>query len=214
MNICFKNISVFWYGGIKPGRKEKFHSVMTRLGIAPEFVEPFISNDPVNAVRIGCGKSHVRALKRSVEKNSPSLILEDDVNSTEWYKESITIPEDADAVYLGTCLNGLHPDWKKRDANCACCSNPILLSRTDEFYRISGMLTTHAILYVTDKYKKHCIEIIEQDDGRNHCDVLMASRMQDFKVYACKKPIFYQDCLNDNKDAYEKTITPLWSMFG
>ncbi len=213
MIINLKTIPILWYGGIKPGRREKFENTLKVKQLNALFIEPFISNDPVNAVRIGCGKSHVKALKKSVEENKPSLILEDDVNSTEWYKESIVIPDDADAVYLGTCLNGLHPDWKKRDANHACCSNPIILSKTDEFYRISGMLTTHAILYVTDKYKKHCIDIIEQDDGRNHCDVLMASRMQDFNVYACKKPIFYQDCLNDNKDAYEKTITPLWSVF-
>ena len=213
MNVCLKNIPVFWYGGIKPGRKDRFESVMNNSHLSPEFVDPYISDDPINAVRIGCGKSHVRALKRSLQKNKPSLILEDDVNVTEWYRECFVIPDDADAVYLGTCLNGLHPDWMKRDANHACCSNPTVLSRTDEYYRISGMLTTHAILYVTDKYKKHCIGIIEQDDGRNHCDVLMASRMQDFRVYACKRPMFYQDCLHDNKDAYEKTITPLWSIF-
>lgn len=212
MIINLKQIKSFWYGGIKSGRKEKFQSVMNKLDISPEFIEPYISNDPINAVRIGCGKSHVRALNSSLNTNPPCLLLEDDINTTEWYKEIFNIPDDADAVYLGTCLNGLHPDWKKRDANHACCSNPTVLDRTEEYYRISGMLTTHAILYITDNYKKHCINIIDQDNGNNHCDVLMASRMQDFRVYACKYPMFYQDCLQDNKDAYEKTITPLWSI--
>jgi hypothetical protein len=32
--------------------------------------------------------------------------------------------------------------------------------------------------------------------------------MYKYNVYACKYPMFFQDCLQDNKDAYEKTLTP------
>lgn len=211
MNIDLIQTKCLWYGGIKPGRKEKFFQNITKAGLIAEFIEPFISNDPVNAVRIGCGKSHVKALKHSL--GSPCLILEDDINTTEYYKKTFEIPDDADAVYLGTCLNGLHPEWKSRHPNAACCANPIVLERKEHFYRISGMLTTHAIFYVTDRYKQHCIDTIEKDGGNNHCDVLMASRMNEFRVYACKHPMFYQDCYDDNKDAYEKTVQPLWSLF-
>ena len=211
MIINLTQIKIKWYGGIKSGRKEKFFQNTTKAGLITEFIEPFISNDPVNAVRIGCGKSHVKSLKQSL--GTPCLILEDDVNITEHYKKSFEIPDDADAVYLGTCLNGLHTEWKSRHPNAACCANPVVLERKEHFYRISGMLTTHAILYVTDRYKQHCIDLIEKDDGNNHCDVLMASRMDEFRVYACKYPMFYQDCLQDNKDAYEKTLTPLFTLF-
>jgi len=213
MNINLKNINIFWYGGIKPGRKQKFESVMDKFNLSPRFIEPYISTDPINFVRIGCGKSHVKALNASLQENKQTLLLEDDVNITQWYNESFDIPDDADAVYLGTCLNGLHPQWKTRDANHACCANPTVLNRTEHFYKIHGMLTTHAILYVTNKYKEDCINLIESDNGNNHCDVLMASQMNKYNVYACKYPMFYQDCLHDNKDAYEKTITPLWSIF-
>lgn len=213
MQIDLKQTKIYWYGGIKPGRREQFNSVMNRLGLNTEFVEPFISKDPVNFVRIGCGKSHIKTLRRSLGHVGPSLVLEDDINNTEWYKEKFEIPDGADAVYLGTCLNGLHPNWKKRDPNEACCDNPVVLSRTENYYQISGMLTTHAILYLSDKYKRYCIDLIEKDNGANHCDVLMASRMYKFRVYACKHPMFYQDCKADNLDAYEKTITPLWSIF-
>jgi GR25 family glycosyltransferase involved in LPS biosynthesis len=213
MILDLKQIKSFWYGGIKTGRKEKFINNMKNIDIYPEWVETFISNDKKNANRMGCGKSHVNALKKTLEINSPCLILEDDVNHTEWYKNYIEIPDDADAIYLGTCLNGLHPNWKKRHPNEACCSDPKAIEKLDNFYRISGMLTTHAILYISRKYIKDCIKIIEKDNGKNHCDVLMASRMHKYKIYACKYPMFFQDCKEENIDAYEKTITPLWTIF-
>jgi hypothetical protein len=213
MNINLKQIPILWYGGIKKGRTEKFNNVMNMLNLNTTFIEPYISNDPVNAVRIGCGKSHIKALRYSLKLNQPTLLLEDDINFTEYYKEQFEIPDDADAVYLGTCLNGLHPNWKNRDANSACCSDPILLNKLQEYYKITGMLTTHAILYVSENYKKNCIELIENDNGNNHCDVLIASNMHKYNVYACKYPMFFQDCLQDNKDAYEKTITPLFTLF-
>jgi len=213
MNINLKQIPILWYGGIKKGRTEKFNNVMNMLNLNTTFIEPYISNDPVNAVRIGCGKSHIKALRYSLKLNQPTLLLEDDINFTEYYKEQFEIPDDADAVYLGTCLNGLHPNWKNRDANNACCSDPILLNKLQEYYKITGMLTTHAILYVSENYKKNCIELIENDNGNNHCDVLMAQKMHKYNVYACKYPMFFQNCLQDNKDAYEKTITPLFTLF-
>ena len=210
MNIDLKQIPILWYGGIKPGRTEKFNNVINRLNLKCNYIEPFISNDPINAVRIGCGKSHVKCLKKSLELNQPTLILEDDVNSTEWYKQMFDIPDDADAVYLGTCLNGLHSNWKNRGSNNACCGDPSILQKLENYYKISGMLTTHAILYCSEKYKNDCIKIIEQDGGNNHCDVLVAQNMYKYNVYACKYPMFFQDCLQDNKDAYEKTLTPLY----
>ena len=213
MNIDLKQIPILWYGGIKPGRTEKFNNVINRLNLKCDYIEPFISNDPINAVRIGCGKSHVKALKKSLELNQPTLILEDDVNSTEWYRQMFDIPEDADAVYIGTCLNGLHSDWRNREPNSACCGDPSILQKLENYYKISGMLTTHAVLYCSEKYKNDCIKIIEQDGGNNHCDVLMAQNMYKYNVYACKYPMFFQDCLQDNKDAYEKTLIPLWRLF-
>ena len=213
MLIQLQNIPILWYGGIKPGRKEKINNILNYLNLTSEFVSPFISHDLINAVRIGCGKSHVKALKKSLELNKPTLILEDDVNYTEWYKKEFEIPDDADAVYIGTCLNGLHSNWKSRDPNNACCGDPSILQKLENYYKISGMLTTHAILYCSEKYKNDCINIIEQDSGNNHCDVLMAQNMYKYNVYACKYPMFFQDCLQDNKDAYEKTLTPLWELF-
>lgn len=213
MIIDLRQVKTYWYGGIKTGRKEKFLQNIKKAEITPEWVETFISNDKKNANRIGCGKSHVNALKKVLENNDPCLVLEDDVNITEWYNPVVDIPNDADAVYFGTCLNGLHPDWQNRHPNEACCDDPKVISIHDKYYRISGMLTTHAILYKSRKYIKDCIKIISADNGKNHCDVLMASRMHKYNIYACKNPMFFQDCKEENQDAYEKTITPLSKIF-
>lgn len=72
---------------------------------------------------------------------------------------------------MGTCLNGLHPQWKTRDANHACCANPTVLNRTEHFYKIHGMLTTHAILYVTNKYKLKNITYINHTTKPKEIDI-------------------------------------------
>ncbi len=57
------------------------------------------------------------------------------------------------------------------------------------------MLTTHAILYITKKYKEYCFNILEYcvfDDMP--CDILYAAGMEKYNVYAVKFPFFYQDC--------------------
>ena len=213
MNIDFNKIKILWYGGIKKHRKEKIEELFKKLNISAIHIEPFISNDPRSAIRIGCTKSHLKALHESLKYDEPVLILEDDANITEWFKSSIIIPDDTDAFYAGTCLNGIHPNWELTDIDGGCCGYPLPLERYDSYYRIHGMLTTHAIIYCTYQYKKYCIDLLTSNENGRYLDVLFASNMFRHKIYAPKKPLFFQDCLGENDDAYIKTKTPLESIF-
>jgi hypothetical protein len=76
-----------------------------------------------------------------------------------------------------------------------------------------GMLTTHAILYCSKQYKVDCCNLLKDNDGKRYLDVLFASRMKDYKIYAPKEPLFFQNCEKDNSDAYEKTRKPLKDLF-
>lgn len=213
MIIDLTQIPIFWYGGIKPHRKEKLLQTFRRLNLNTTFVEPFISNDPKSAVRIGCSLSHLKTLEMILDIKGPVLVLEDDARETEWYASKFEIPDDTDAFYLGTCLNGIHKNWQNMGPDGGCCSDPICLEKYDNYYRIHGMLTTHAILYCSDKYKVDCRNLLKESNGNKFLDVLFASKMQDYRVYAARKPLFFQDCEKDNYDAYIKTITPLQNLF-
>lgn len=213
MLIDFQKIPVFWYGGIKEQRKKNMLEAVERLGLNATHVEPIICNDPVNRVRIGCTLSHLKTLEMIKDIDEPVLVLEDDIRETEWYDTKIVIPDDTDGYYAGTCLNGIHPDWMLMGPNEGCCADPVMLEEHDHCYRIHGMLTTHAILYVSKRYKQNCYELLKRTNASKILDVLFASEMKNYKVYAHKEPLFYQDCQQDNYDAWIKTKTPLKVLF-
>lgn len=207
MKINISEIPVLWYGGIKAHRVELLQNFFNRHKINATHIPTVV--DPSGLTRIGCGKSHLKALKEAIQTDGPVLILEDDVADTDCFKNILEIPDNSDAFYLGTCLNGIRTDWEHLGPEGGCCANPIALEKHSDYYRIYGMLTTHAILYCTQNYKQFCINLIEQYNFTRHIDVLFAAHMHLHNVYAPKKPLLYQNCPIDNPDAYHKTITPL-----
>jgi GR25 family glycosyltransferase involved in LPS biosynthesis len=207
MKIDLCNIPVLWYGGIKPNRVKQLELFFTKYNIAAKHIPTFV--DPSGLTRIGCGKSHLMALNEALKVDGPVLILEDDISETQFFKTQFEIPDQTDAFYVGTCLNGISPYWEHLGAEGGCCANPIALEKHDWYYKIYGMLTTHAILYCSQKYKQFCIDLIARYDYSRHIDVLFAAHMNLHNVYAPKKPLLYQNCPVDNPDAYHKTITPL-----
>jgi hypothetical protein len=213
MIIDFEKTKTLWYGGIKPNRREKLEKNLSSLNIKAKHIEPYISNHPYSGVRIGCAKSHLKALEESLKYDEPVLILEDDVDSTDWYCSKIEIPDDTDAFYVGTCLNGINHNWALTNVDGGCCGCPLPLERYEFFYRIHGMLTTHAILYCSKVYKEYCIDLLNKNENGRHIDVLFAANMFRHKIYAPKKPLFFQNCELENKDAFIKTKTPLETIF-
>lgn len=66
-------------------------------------------------------------------------------------------------------------------------------------YKVNGMLATHAILYITDRYIRTC-EIVSKYSADNsvHVDQGFARIQRYFNIYAIGDPIFYQ---HSNKEA-------------
>jgi len=206
MLIDLRKIQTFWYGGIKQGRKEKIEKWLTLLNLKFEQIDPIIHKDGV----IGCKESAKKTLKRSLEIEQPVLVMEDDCSPTKWFTPVVKVPDDADALYVGTSIRGLTSDWKYKNfkTDTIWHGKPNLINPYHNTYKVTNMLSTHAILYITKKYREFCINLIEYcviDDLP--CDIIFAEGMKRFNVYAVTHPLFYQDCgcLYTKAD----TMTPL-----
>jgi hypothetical protein len=133
---------------------------------------------PSNAHYVGCAQSHIDILD-DVNYGSPLLILEDDAEFSPAFNPIIDIPDDSDGIYLGVSSGNRGYQTKKYN---------------DDYLRIGGILATHAILYVNDRFKqimstvaKHCINDLKQP-----WDVGAASIQFHTKVYTPTTPFFYQ----------------------
>ena len=153
----------------------------------------------------GCAIGHFKILREMLQRSgdfSPFFILEDDA----WIDESaiesknlqITVPSDTDGIYLGVsaCANNMkvmyyHSRAKVKVASC----------ESNDYWRVLNMLSTHAILYLTRQYAvDHLIAITQLLAARNVSptffpgghDCFVSQLQLKYKVYAMKKPLFYQ----------------------
>tara|TARA_Y100000310_G_scaffold333874_1_gene412335 strand:- start:296 stop:955 length:660 start_codon:yes stop_codon:yes gene_type:complete len=144
----------------------------------------------------GCAQSHIDILDN--ENNElPLLILEDDAKITEDFNPIIEVPDDTDAVYLGTS----HGD-----------GNYIAMDIGNGFARIGKIFATHAILYLTDKYRKVISETAKDFVYKRNTpfDLGCAWQQTRHMVVAPHKPYFYQADERDSANKWENlTRTPI-----
>lgn len=132
----------------------------------------------------GCATAHYNVFKNI---NKPTIILEDDCVIAN-KNTIINVPDDADAVYLGisewgyfNSVSGPKNFFYKEDSNYK------------DIYRIDGMLSTHAILYISKDYINISKKIAKwHADNDKHVDQGLALIQKYFNVYALGTPIFYQ----------------------
>ena len=133
--------------------------------------------------------SHLRALRRSTPQR-PLLILEDDVGVTESFRHVIDIPDDADAVYLGASIYGAISLVDYVGFTDSVAADEV----NDELLRVYNLLSTHAILHVSERFKAAAAEATLQaivDRDWEH-DKAMAQLQETYTVYAWRRPMFYQ----------------------
>jgi hypothetical protein len=138
---------------------------------------------------IGCGLSHMRALRQSAAA-APLLILEDDVGVAEHYAPVIEAPADADAIYLGASIFGAVDLIGYVGFTHMLLADPV----DDDFLRVYNLLGAHAIVYLTERFKQATAECIAHtmiDLGQEH-DKGMARLQERFMVYALRRPMFFQ----------------------
>lgn len=170
-----------------------------------------------NAIH-GCGLSHIDIL-RSNQVTVPFLILEDDVSTCKDYISNIEVPDDADAIYLGYSMWGYDGERAKKFSRM---ETPTSYEKiTDNIYKISNMLSTHAILYCSERYCIATADIMETvwKQEKWHCDYACALIQREFNIYAPAKPYFFQydhwtmpwtyvplDKFSETNESYKKAL--------
>lgn len=208
MNIDLRNATVRWINLDQDNEKrETMEELCGRLGLTQSSRVSARTGVPAHAgVRAGeehyrnCAESHFGIYKEAMENNLfPLLILEDDVEAEDWFSLDLKdVPDDADAVYLGTS----HGD-----------NNYSAVDVGNGWMKIERVFATHAILYIT---KRICEEILVTGnrwiyEHNRPFDVGIAYEVQPrYNVYAPHRPYFYQADAKNKVNKWEGlTRTPL-----
>jgi len=164
-----------------PARLEKSTEVLDNLQIP---FERFSAIEHEKGI-IGCGLSHQKLLS---EIKPNTLILEDDIGATPAAIASLTnIPEEADAIYLGVSNHG----YINKPMGVA---GTVLAAQYDENYkRVFNMCSTHAILYLSQRYIDAAHGIITKclEQGAPF-DLGLAALHRYFHILTPNDPYFYQ----------------------
>lgn len=123
----------------------------------------------------------------------PFLLLEDDIMLSDWAHADmeIDVPEDTDAFYLGISryaashVENHSKGWDSYEVE----------NKSDKHVRILNMLTTHAILYISKRYKQAVAQQMEFAMNTSELlfnDVLITRVQPKFNVYSYRYPFFYQ----------------------
>jgi GR25 family glycosyltransferase involved in LPS biosynthesis len=147
---------------------------------------------------IGCDISLIK-LWNSIKP--PILVLEDDCCPTEFFKNQIEVPDDADVVHIGTSGWGV-------TKGVSSWNNFELTKYNDDFYKIAGMTSTHGMLFLNNNYLKKLIEIGQkypilcEVDGFG-IDYFICQEQHKYNIYAVSKPFVYQnDGFNEGMTNY------------
>lgn len=123
--------------------------------------------------------------------DQPIILLEDDIECTGYFPKTIYIPQDADAIYIGLSMVGGHltENTHIQSENIFTAE---LINYNHNLVKVNNMLSAHAIIYLTERYKNHIINLIKQDNT-TYSDIHMSRSQPNFNIYALKTPIFFQN---------------------
>ena len=127
----------------------------------------------------------------------PFLLLEDDATITEDYQNTIEVPDNTDAIYLGTS----HGDGRYTSLDIG-----------GGLLQIGRMLAAHAIIYITDKYRQAVVDIAKECLYERHVpfDLGTYQIMEKFLVVTPHRPWYYQGPNGESLNNWESiTRTPL-----
>jgi hypothetical protein len=159
----------------------------------------YLPSDPV----IGCSLSHAIAIQQAMKRAGPFLLLENDTLLQQTHSFKLELPHNADAVYLGISSAGLVLNASK-PIHC-WHGNFYSNSNIANLVRIYNMLSTHAILILTDRFARNwqtcCVEAVLRNVP---IDVVVARTLKHFNIYAQRKPWFYQAEILGGQEKYTR----------
>lgn len=183
MKIDLLNIPVYYINMDKDIHK-KNHIEQQLKDVGFKNINRIAAVEDKNNGRVGLSKSQLKALS---QVSAPFIVLEDDADPRH-FLASIEVPDDADAVYLGNSQWGMFQGY----AGFYLKYEPVKGYR--DVFKIYNMLSSHAILYLTDEYvavckrtTKYCAEKYPMP-----MDVPFATIQRFYNVYTINKPLFIQ----------------------
>jgi hypothetical protein len=207
MIINLQDCPAIWIGGLNLERAQKIKNMYKTLCLK-EISLQAVRSENFN----GNTKSTLKALELALTYKQPVIIFEDDANYTEYYNNIVEIPNDTDAVWLGTSMYGLVKGWEHMSIRDGIyLTTPTKVDEYKNFYKVENMLSAHAVLYISERYITNMINYFKYCINQYIApDIIFAATMKDYNIYACKQPMFYQD---DNAHNYKPTITSLVEIF-
>lgn len=185
MKINLLDIPVYYINMDKDKDKNKnMKSMLKDLGFKKIHRIPGVE-DPKSGRR-GLSKAQYNALS---QVPAPFIVLEDDCD-TKYFRQTLEVPDDADAVYLGNSAWGVVSSYS---------GFFLKYKNVKEYpgiYRIFNMLSSHAILYLKNDYVDMCKRTTyycgNVSKSAHPMDVPFAEIQKYFNIYCPDKPLFIQ----------------------
>lgn len=167
----------------------KNHERFSAIAVDPSH-ELCVTHHPhMQPYLVGCGLSHIECIKKSLNYG-PTLVLEDDATITPAYQNLLEVPDECDAIYLGVSTGS--PGY------ISCRYN-------DNFLRIGRMLAAHAIIYISERYKKAALQQAEKFvyGLRYPWDISPSTLQEHFLVLTPNLPFYIQSNERDSEHKWQ-----------
>lgn len=198
MKINLLDIPVFYINMAKDvHKKEYIEKQLVKLGF--KNINRIDAIEDKNNGRVGLSKSQLKALSQIP---APFIILEDDADP-KYFKSTIDVPDDADAVYLG------NSQWGLMQSHTGFYLKYKKVPKYADVYRIYNMLSSHAILYLSQEYVSACQRTTKYcaEEYPMPMDVPFAMIQRFYNVYTIDKPLFIQKDYAEKMSAAPKYTT-------
>jgi len=165
-------------------KKQSLENLLANMGFKNVIRLPAVLNN--DKPKIGLASSHFLALNLF---KPPFIILEDDVDIMH-FQPFLEIPDESHALYLGNSQWGYSSGFSGFYLKYSHVSN------FPELVRIYNMLSSHAILYLSDEYvemcKKTAFYCSTFEKYPLPFDVPIAYIQRFFNIFAVNRPFFVQ----------------------
>lgn len=148
---------------------------------------------------LGVAQSNIEVLEKHLEE--PVLLLEDDIVTLPAYRDIIDVPDNVDALFLGTSHYGRRFGQTQLGG--------VVSKNIGDYLRVYNMLSLHAVVYISRRYKEHVINLLKNFNGIGGVDDLLVDNCDDFKLLAVKEPFWYQDDGHSAEQTKQK-INPIF----
>jgi hypothetical protein len=187
--IDLRKIKSYWMTCVKTrDRWPEMEEMLSRLEIPAEKYIGSIS-EPYT---LGVAAAYLDVLENN---SAPILFLEDDARDLEAYTPILEPENNADGIWIGTSLYG-------RPGGITTLGGAAFEPFDDKWLKLKGMLSLHAFVVVSERYREFLISLLKEFKGGG-VDDQICEKMADWNIYGARSPFFYQ---NDGHSTWPTTF--------